>query len=94
MSYRQEKGKEPSLEYRFHMCSTELTEDKFAEAVREHWAVENSLHWLQDLTMREDACQIYKENSAENWRILRQTALNMLRKEKTKVSIPTKNALG
>ena len=61
MSYRQEKGKEPSLEYRYYICSTELTEDKFAEAVREHWAVENSLHWVLDLTMREDACQIYKE---------------------------------
>ncbi len=40
--------------------------------------------------MREDACQIYKENGAENWGILRQTALNMLRKEKTKVSMTTK----
>ncbi|RJY00351.1 ISAs1 family transposase [Parashewanella spongiae] len=90
MSYRQEKGKEPSLEYRYYICSTELTEDKFAEAVREHWAVENSLHWVLDLTMREDACQIYKDNGAENWGILRQTALNMLRKEKTKVSMPTK----
>lgn len=90
MSYRQEKGKEPSLEYRYYICSTELTEDKFAEAVREHWAVENSLHWVLDLTMREDACQIYKENGAENWGILRQTALNMLRKEKSKVSMPTK----
>ncbi|MBE8168466.1 MAG: ISAs1 family transposase [Shewanella sp.] len=74
----------------YYICSTELTEDKFAEAVREHWAVENSLHWVLDVTMREDACQIYKDNGAENWGILRQTALNMLRKEKTKVSMPTK----
>ena len=90
MGYRQEKGKEPSLEYRYYISSAELTEEKFAEAVRAHWAVENSLHWVLDLSMNEDNCQIYKDNSAENWGILRQTSLNMLRKEKTKISIPTK----
>ena len=42
MGYPQEKGKEPSLEYRYYISSAELTEEKFAEAVRAHWAVENS----------------------------------------------------
>ena len=84
MGYRQEKGKEPSLEYRYYISSAELTEEKFSEAVRAHWAVENSLHWVLDLSMNEDNCQIYKDNSAENLGILRQTALNMLRKEKNK----------
>ena len=90
MEYRQENGKEPSLEYRYYISSAELTEEKFSEAVRAHWAVENSLHWVLDLSMNEDNCQIYKDNGAENWGILRQTSLNMLRKEKTKISIPTK----
>ena len=76
MGYRQEKGKEPSLEYRYYISSAELTEEKFSEAVRAHWAVENSLHWVLDLSMNEDSCQIYKDNSAENLGILRQTALN------------------
>ncbi|RLV60832.1 ISAs1 family transposase [Parashewanella curva] len=87
---RDSKGKEPSLEYRYYISSAELTEEKFSEAVRAHWAVENSLHWVLDLSMNEDRSQIYKDNGAENWGILRQTSLNMLRKEKTKISIPTK----
>ncbi|MCL1126490.1 ISAs1 family transposase [Shewanella surugensis] len=90
MGYRQEKGKAPSLEYRYYISSATLTDEQFAEAVRDHWAIENSLHWVLDVTINEDDCQIYKDNGAENWGILRQTALNMLRKEKTKVSIPTK----
>ena len=64
MGYRQEKGKEPSLEYRYYISSAELTEEQFSEAVRAHWAVENSLHWLLDPSMNEDRCRIYKDNSA------------------------------
>ena len=90
MGYRQEKGKEPSLEYRYYISSANLTQGSFAEAVREHWAVENNLHWVLDASMKEDDCQIYKDNGAENLAILRQTSLNMLRAESTKASIPTK----
>lgn len=84
MGYRQEKGKEPSLEYRYYISSAELTEKKFSKAVRLHWSVENSLHWVLDLTMNEDACQIYKDNSAENLAIMRQVSLNMLQQENSK----------
>ncbi|EDQ01410.1 transposase, putative [Shewanella benthica KT99] len=90
MSYRQVKGKEPSLEYRYYIISAKLDEKSFGEAVRSHWAVENNLHWVLDASLKEDNCQIYKDNGAENWAILRQTSLNMLRAEPTKVSIPTK----
>ncbi len=90
MSYRQEKGKEPSLEYRYYIISAKLDEESFGEAVRSHWAVENNLHWVLDASLKEDNCQIYKDNGAENWAILRQASLNMLRAEPTKTSIPTK----
>lgn len=45
------------------------------------------MHWVLDVSMSEDACQIYKKNSAENLSCLRHMALNMLRAEPTKVSI-------
>lgn len=90
MGYRQEKGKAPSLEYRYYISSANLDEDSFAKAVRGHWGIENSLHWVLDATMKEDKSQIYRENAAENWAILRQLSLNMLRAEPTKVSMPTK----
>lgn len=84
MGYRQEKGKEPGLQYRYYISSAELTEETFSKAVRQHWAVENSLHWVLDLTMNEDDCQIYKDNSAENMAVMRQVSLNMLQKENSK----------
>ena len=90
MHFRQGKGKEPVIEYRYYIMSTALTEAQFAEAVRAHWAIENNLHWVLDVSMKEDNCQIYKDHGAQNWAILRQTALNMLRAETTKISIPIK----
>ncbi len=90
MSFRQQKGKAPELMYRYHISSAELTEQQLAEAVRAHWAVENSLHWVLDVCMAEDACQIYQDHGAENWAMLRQAALNMLRSEPSKGSIPAK----
>lgn len=90
MGYTEQKGKAPSLEYRYYISSANLDEKQFKEAVRGHWSIENSLHWVLDATMKEDDCQIYRGNAAENWAITRQISLNMLREEPTKASIPTK----
>ena len=61
-----------------------------ADAVRAHWSVENSLHWVLDVSLREDDCQIHQNHGAENWSMLRHMALNMLRAESSKGSIPAK----
>lgn len=88
-SYRAGKGKEPELEYRYYISSAELTPEKAGDAIRAHWGIE-SMHWILDVSMREDACQIYRENGAENLAGLRHMALNMLRAEPTKISVPMK----
>ena len=49
-----------------------------------------SMHWLLDVSMQEDASQIYKDNAAENLSCLRHMGLNMLRAEPTKPSIAGK----
>ena len=90
LSYREVKGKKSELTYRYYISSAKLNEVQLAEAVRAHWAVENSLHWVLDVSMKEDACQIYQNHAAENWSILRQWSLNMLRAEPSKGSIPAK----
>jgi predicted transposase YbfD/YdcC len=90
IGYRQIKGGKPSLDYRYYISSAELTENSFAKAVRGHWQIENSLHWVLDATMNEDNCQIYRDNGAENLACLRHIALNMLRAEPTKISIRSK----
>ncbi|USD64186.1 ISAs1 family transposase [Vibrio sp. SCSIO 43136] len=77
------KGKS-SFEYRYYISSAELTNTEFAAAVRGHWGIENSLHWVLDATMNEDSCQIYRNNAAEVMACIRHIALNMLRSENTK----------
>jgi predicted transposase YbfD/YdcC len=64
----------------------------FAHAVRSHWAIENSLHWVLDVTFREDDSRVRKRNAPDNMAVLRHIALNMIKKEtKTKGSIKSKS---
>ncbi len=48
---------------------------------RSHWSIENQLHWVLDMVFREDESRARKDNSAENFNVLRQIALNILRSE-------------
>lgn len=81
--YRSEDG-EPHLEYRYYISSAELIEARFGEAVRQHWGIESRLHWVLDVAMNEDGCQIYRGNGAENLAVARQVAVNQLRRETSK----------
>mgnify|MGYP003641885295 FL=1 len=83
---RLEKGKPIELEYRYYISSKELSAEQAAIAVREHWDIE-SMHWVLDVSMSEDACQIYNAHGAENMSSLRHMSLNMLRAEPTKIRI-------
>ncbi|RJG51163.1 ISAs1 family transposase, partial [Motilimonas pumila] len=85
-NFRQAKGKEIELTYRYYISSAALDEVSLARAVRAHWG----LHWVLDVSMNEDKCQIYQNHAAENWAMLRQLSLNMLRAEPSKGSIPAK----
>jgi predicted transposase YbfD/YdcC len=59
--------------------------------VRGHWGIENSLHWVPDVIFNEDKCRIRKENSPENFSIIRRIALNLLKNNtSTKLSINKK----
>ncbi|WP_235466724.1 ISAs1 family transposase, partial [Aeromonas australiensis] len=57
--FRAEKGKSINLEQRYYICSKELTSSEAGDAVRAHWGIE-SMHWILDVSLREDACQIYR----------------------------------
>ena len=52
-------------------------------AIRNHWKIENKLHWTLDVTFREDASRIRKNQAPENFALLRRLALNLLNREKS-----------
>jgi len=85
IGYRfEKKSKKQSLECRYYISSAEPDSTRFAAAVRGHWGIENSLNWVLDVTMNEDACPIYRDDAAEVLATMRHIALNMLRAETTK----------
>lgn len=75
-------GKE-TTERRFFISSLKEQDGLFAKAVRRHWSIENELHWVLDVSFREDESRIRRENGAENMATVRHMGLNMLRQEKT-----------
>jgi predicted transposase YbfD/YdcC len=75
-------GGKGSIETRYYISSLPGDAKKIALAVREHWGIENSLHWVLDVTMNEDMSRIRKDNAPENLATLRRIAINMVKKQK------------
>lgn len=76
---------------RYYISSLCGNAAQIAQAIRSHWSIENSLHWVLDVSFNEDACRIRKDHAPQNFSLLRQIALNLLTQEKTaKVGIKAK----
>ena len=63
----------------FILSKADATAADVNALIRSHWAIENSLHWVLDVTFNEDCSRIRVGNAAENLGIIRRTALNLLR---------------
>ena len=67
-------------EIRYYISSAPANAKKMLESVRSHWAIENSLHWVLDMSFNEDQSRIRKKNAPENMAVVKHIALNMIRK--------------
>lgn len=77
-------GQETSTETRYFISSLHGDAERIAHAVRAHWSIENSLHWVLDIAFREDESRIRKDHGPQNFATLRQMALNLLKQETTR----------
>jgi predicted transposase YbfD/YdcC len=67
-----------------YYISSLSTESDFNNHIRNHWAVENGLHWTLDMVFREDEQRKRAKYAAENFAIVRKIALNLLKKDENK----------
>jgi predicted transposase YbfD/YdcC len=81
-SSREVDGK-MTREHRFFVSSLQADGAQFAKAVRGHWGIENSLHYVLDVAFGEDGSRLRKDNGPENMAILRKLALTVARADTT-----------
>lgn len=74
-------GEKITCETHFYISSLTCDAKKFGYVVRNHWGIENSLHWTLDVAFREDECRKRAGNAAENFAVLRHITLNLLKNE-------------
>jgi predicted transposase YbfD/YdcC len=89
ISYAQRSGQDTG-DVRYYLCTTKVDARQFGAAVRGHWSIENSQHYVLDVTFREDESRIRKDDGPENFARLRRIALNILQQDKSKGSIRRK----
>ncbi|MCP4238925.1 MAG: ISAs1 family transposase, partial [Aestuariibacter sp.] len=76
-------GKKTTTESRYFISSLAGDAQQTLAAVREHWHIENQLHWILDVAFAEDSCRVRKENGPQNFAVLRHIAMNLLTQEDT-----------
>jgi predicted transposase YbfD/YdcC len=87
-SRRRLRGKPADKPFvRYFLLSRYVPAKKLLAVVRNHWSIENQLHWVLDVVFDEDASRSRKDNAPENLAILRQIAVNLVR------SHPTPNSM-
>ena len=88
------EGEQVSVESRYYISSLEPDASRLLQTTRSHRGIENRVHWVLDLSFREDESRIRSGNTSENLAIIRHMALNLLRKDRTsKTSIKARRKL-
>jgi len=83
-------GDKTSEEARYFIGSKQASARTYGNALRNHWGIENNLHWQLDVSFREDSSRIQARHGAENFDVLRKLALVLLKRHPCKESIACK----
>jgi predicted transposase YbfD/YdcC len=83
ISERQEGDAAMTHEVRFFLSSLRPKVKTFAKAVRGHWGIETTLHWVLDISFREDDSRLRKGHGPENLALIRRLAVSLLHRENT-----------
>ena len=78
-------------ETHYYILSMTSDAQHHAKAIRDHWGVENGLHWVMDMVFRDDECHIRKGNAPANFTSIKHAASNMLHSVKGKFSLQSKH---
>jgi predicted transposase YbfD/YdcC len=82
-----ETGGKIEKETRFYITSLTAPASRVGPAIRDHWSIENSLHWVMDMTFRDDECRVRTDHAPANLAVIRHMAQNLIREAPGKQSI-------
>jgi predicted transposase YbfD/YdcC len=86
--------KKTEVSVRYFISSWTASAQQFLQRIRQHWQIENGLHWVLDIAFREDESRIRKDHAPQNMTILRHMAINLLKQETSiKVGIAAKRKM-
>jgi len=85
-----ESGDKIERETRFYITSLLLVASVIGPYVRDHWAVENSLHWILDCVFRDDECRLRTDHAPANFTKIKHMASNLMRNATAKGSMRLK----
>ena len=72
---------EETVKTRFYISSLDANADRILKATRQHWGIENGLHWVLDIAFNEDRSRVRKDHAPANLAVLRHVAVNLLKQE-------------
>lgn len=79
-----------TTEVHYFIGSRRMAARRYAAALRNHWGIENNLHWQLDVTFHEDASRVENRHGAENLSLFRKLALSLLKQNPLQESIARK----
>jgi predicted transposase YbfD/YdcC len=76
-----------TAEKRFFLSSLPSEDERQIAAIRQHWLIENSLHWVLDVTFQEDTSRVRNQHARHNLALLRKVAIHLIQHRATSGSV-------